>query len=208
MAGRPDKGRAMAALLLQTEKLLHTRLGVAVAVITGVVAAVAVVVAAVLVVRTDGGAGPPAFRLVSEAELRAMAPAQLAGLERTDIEVQTANGMNVPAKALDARYRTGPRLLHLTIVHSPGLEQVIGFGSPGTPPYDRTSEGGYQRRWRDAGAIFVESLDRPSGAATFGRVSHNFYVVARGQGGVSIEQLRAAVAEVGDRALPGTPGGG
>jgi len=177
----------MAALLRHTRKLFNTRLRSAAAVVAASVFAAVALAVALLAGRPDARIGAPAFRLVSEAELRAMAPAQLAGLERKAIKVQTADGMNVPAKALDARYSTGTRLLHLTIVHSPGLEQVIGFGSPGTPPYDRTSEDGYQRRWRDAGAIFVESVDRTSGAATFGRIRHNFYVMARGQGGVTQE---------------------
>ena len=137
-----------------------------------------------------------------------MAPPQLAGLGRTNIKVQTANGMNVPATALDASYAAGSRQVDLKIVQSPGLEQVIGFGGPGTTPYDRTSEAGYQRRWREAGAIFVECLDRQSGAAAFGRVRQDFYVMARGHGRVTIEQLRAAVAEVGDKALPGRQGDG
>jgi len=198
----------MAALRLQTEKLVRSPAGRAIGVVAASIVAAVVLVVALRSERPDAGAGASAFRLVSEAELTAMAPARLAGLERKDIKVQTANGMNVPAKALDARYTSGPRLLHLTIVHSSGLDQVIGFGGPATPTYDRASQGGYQRRWRDAGAIFVESLDRPTGDAAFGRVSRNFYIMARGQGGVSIEQLRAAVAQVGDKALPGTPGGG
>jgi hypothetical protein len=194
--------------VLRARKLLLRRIGLAGALVAATVLTVLGLVAMLLPARPRDVSEPPAFREISEAELRAFLPARLIGLPLTGAHVQVASGMNVPATALDAIYERGPRRLDIKIVHSPVLDQVIGFGGAATTTYDRQSAGGYQRRWRERNAIFVESLDRPSGEASFGRVSEHFYLMARGQGGVSVEELRAAVRQVGDRALPFSEGGG
>jgi hypothetical protein len=208
MAGQPGEKSERTALL-QKRKWLLTPAGLALVLAAASIVAVLALVAVMLAgQRGASGSATAVFRQISEAELRAMAPEQLAGLKRTEVKVETSDGMNVPATALDASYRVGARRVDLKIVHSPDLDQVVGFGGAATTTYDRPSGDGYQKRWREAGAIFVESLDRQAGAATFGRVGQNFYVMARGKGGVSIEELRAAVAQVGGGALPGPKSGG
>lgn len=198
----------MEYLLSQTRRLLLNPVGLVLTLGAASIVAVLVPFAAARAGRAETTAAGPAFRQMTDAKLRALAPVRLAGLNRTGISVLATDGINVAATALDASYEADPRRLELHIVYSLDLKQVIGFGDAGTTTYDRKSASGYQRRWREAGAILFESLDRQSGAAVFGSVGDNFYVMARGQGGVSMNELRAAVGRLRAKALAAAKGGG
>lgn len=198
----------MGALIARARQVLLTPLAVALAAGFACLFVAAMVLVPILRDRAaEAPLGGPQLQ-ISAADLQSLAPSDLAGLGRTVIKVQAADGMTVPALALDARYQAGAKRLDLKIVHSPELERVIGFGGPATTEYDRKSDGGYQRRWRSGDSIELESFDRETGAVTYGQVRGEFYVMARGEGGVTLEDVRAAVGRFGDPALQGLKRGG
>jgi hypothetical protein len=130
---------------------------------------------------------------VSVEQMQALAPPQLAGLQRVSLKVVTVDTASVKAIALEAHYAQGPRQIGLKIVHSPSLEQVIGFGGPATSEYDRQTASGYQRRQRQGESIVLEQWDRAARSGKFGRIAgQDFYVFAEGEG-VSLQDLKHAV---------------
>lgn len=130
--------------------------------------------------------------LLTIAQLESLAPGDLSGLPRASLRAESAKGMDVPAVAVDARYEAGAQRLAVKVVQSPQLERVVGFGSDASA-YDRKSETGYQRRWREGDAIVVEGMD--GSVATFGRLSNDVYIMSRGEG-VALETLREAVSKI------------
>jgi hypothetical protein len=145
----------------------------------------------------SSGAGE-ALQLMSGADLRAAAPAELAGLARVRVGYERSGLPGERTVRLEAEYRQGPRRLVLEIIYSPLIAQVIGFGGPATSEYSRKSADGHTRRLREGGELIVSDWDNASGTGSYGRLLEDtFYVRVRGGGGLSEEDLKAAALMFG-----------
>gem|GEM_PF-1108010 len=140
-----------------------------------------------------------AVRLMTGADLRAAAPAELAGTARVAVGYERSGLPGERTVRLEAEYRQGPRRLVLEIIYSPVIARVIGFGGPATSEYDRASADGYTRRLREGGELIVSDWDNASGTGSYGRLLEDcFYVRVRGGGGgLSEEDLKAAALMFG-----------
>lgn len=159
-------------------------------------AAVAVAIGLAILGRGAGSAPSgiaAADALVRADDLRAIAPRSLAGLERVSADVDTSSTLGVRAVVLEAAYRKGDKRLQLTIVQSPRIEDVIGFGGADTDEYDRPEADGYSRRRREGETIIVEQWNAVRKSGSYGRLLPGpFYVFAVGDG-LAEHELRDAV---------------
>lgn len=135
-------------------------------------------------------------------DLRQVAPQKLAGLDRVSVGYERLGVASDRTVTLEAEYRGGERRISLQIVFSPSIAKAIGFGGPATSEYNRETADGYSRRLRAEGAILVSDWDAASQTGSYGRLLQDqFYVRASGGGGVTPEDLRAAVEQFAEDTL-------
>jgi hypothetical protein len=139
---------------------------------------------------------------VSGGDLRGATPMKLAGLNRVSVGVERRGIEGKRTVDLEAEYRDGRRYISLQILYSTTIAETLGFGGPATSEFDRETTEGYSRRHRAGDAIIVENWDNVSLTGSYGRlVGDRFYVKAAGGGGVSPDDLRAAVELFGKETL-------
>jgi hypothetical protein len=144
-----------------------------------------------------GGGG-----VVTAGDLRGATPQKLAGLARVSVGVERRGLAGQRTIDVEAEYRDGRRHISLQILYSKTIAEALGFGGLGTSEFDRETADGYSRRTRVGDAIIVEDWDNASQTGSYGRlVEDRFYVKASGGGGVSTQDLRAAVELFGKETL-------
>jgi hypothetical protein len=144
-----------------------------------------------------GGGG-----VVVGGDLRGATPLKLAGLARVSVGVERRGLAGQRTIEVEAEYRDGRRSISLQILYSRTIAETLGFGGPSTSEFDRETTDGYARRRRVGDAIVVEDWDNASQTGSYGRlVEDRFYVKASGGGGVSADDLRAAVELFGKETL-------
>lgn len=149
-----------------------------------------------------GTLAPGAAGAVSGNDLRGAAPQTLSGLSRVSVGYERLGVPGERTIRLEAEYRGGPKHMSLQIVYSPSIAQAIGFGGPATSEFQRETSDGYSRRVRVAGAIIVSDWDSSSRTGSYGRlVEDRFYVRISGGGGVTAEEMKAAVELFGRETL-------
>lgn len=140
--------------------------------------------------------------VVTGGDLRGATPQKLAALSRVSVGVERRGLPGQRTVDVEAEYRDGRKRISLQILYSRTIAETLGFGGTGTSEYDRESTDGYARRTRVDSAIIVEEWDNASQTGTYGRlVEDRFYVKASGGGGISIQDLRAAVELFGKETL-------
>ncbi len=148
-------------------------------------------------VLSAGGGGA-----VTGGDLRGATPQKLVGLNRVSVGVERRGVAGQRTIDVEAEYRDGRRRVSLQILYSKTIAEALGFGGPGTSEFDRESADGYSRRRRVGDAIVVEEWDNASQTGGYGRlVEDRFYVKASGGGGVTADDLRAAVELFGKETL-------
>lgn len=139
---------------------------------------------------------------VTGGDLRGATPLKLAGLNRVSVGVERSGLAGQRTVNVEAEYRDGRRQILLQILYSGTIAEKLGFGGPATSEFDRETVDGYSRRRRVGEAIVVEDWDQASQTGSYGRlVEDRFYVKASGGGGVTPEDLRAAVELFGQETL-------
>ena len=124
------------------------------------------------------------------------------GLNRVAVGVERNGLAGQRTVNVEVEYRDGRRQIFLQILYSRTIAEKLGFGGPSTSEFDRETADGYSRRRRVGDAIIVEDWDQSSQTGGYGRlVDDRFYVKASGGGGVSAEDLRAAVELFGKETL-------
>lgn len=145
----------------------------------------------------SGGGG-----VVRGGDLRGATPQKLMGLNRVAVGVERSGLPGQRTVNVEAEYRDGRRQILLQILYSRTIAGKLGFGGPSTSEFDRETADGYSRRRRVGDAIIVEDWDQSSQTGGYGRlVEDRFYVKASGGGGMSAEDLRAAVELFGKETL-------
>ena len=151
---------------------------------------------------SPGRLGPGAAGVVSGSDLRGAAPQQLAGINRVSAGFERQGLQGSRTIRLEAEYRGGPKHLSLQIVYSPSIAQAIGFGGPATSEYERETADGYSRRVRIDGAIIVSDWDSASQTGSYARLAEDrLYVRVSGGGGISADEMKAAVELFGRETL-------
>lgn len=149
-----------------------------------------------------GTLAPGGGGVVTGGDLRGATPQKLAGLNRVAVGVERSGLSGQRTVNVEAEYRDGRRQVLLQIVYSRTIAEKLGFGGPSTSEFDRETADGYSRRRRVGDAIIVEDWDQASQTGSYGRlVEDRFYVKASGGGGISADDLRAAVELFGAETL-------
>lgn len=151
---------------------------------------------------SPGILSPGAPGKVLGADLRGAAPEALVGVNRVSVGFERQGLPGQRTIRLEAEYRAGPKHLSLQIVYSPSIAQAIGFGGPATSEYARETADGYSRRVRIDGAIITSEWDVASKTGSYARLAEDrLYVRVSGGGGVSAEEMKAAVELFGRETL-------
>lgn len=151
---------------------------------------------------SPGILSPGAPGKVLGADLRGAAPETLVGVNRVSVGFERQGLPGQRTIRLEAEYRAGPKHLSLQIVYSPSIAQAIGFGGPATSEYARETADGYSRRVRIDGAIITSEWDVASKTGSYARLAEDrLYVRVSGGGGVSAEEMKAAVELFGRETL-------
>ena len=151
---------------------------------------------------SPGVLSPGAPGIVLGSDLRGAAPQTLAGINRVSVGFERQGVAGQRTIRLEAEYRGGPKHLSLQIVYSPSIAQAIGFGGPATSEYARETADGYSRRMRVDGAIISSEWDVASKTGSYARLAEDrLYVRVSGGGGVTAEEMKAAVELFGRETL-------
>lgn len=151
---------------------------------------------------SPGRLAPGAAGVVTGSDLRGAAPLQLAGINRVSAGFERQGLEGSRTIRLEAEYRGGPKHLSLQIVYSPSIAQAIGFGGPATSEYERETADGYSRRVRIDGAIIVSDWDGASRTGSYARLAEDrLYVRVSGGGGITADEMKAAVEQFGRETL-------
>jgi len=134
-----------------------------------------------------GGRAP-----VSPAELKALLPATLAGLERGDWESSGGTAVGVSLSSAQAHYGDGDRRIELEITDPgtlAGVAAMVGQLATG----ERESEGRTERRYRQGRHMVQEVADRRSGHTEYTLTLDSGLVVEAQGHGVDMTALKGAV---------------
>ena len=134
-----------------------------------------------------GGRAP-----VSPAELKALLPATLAGLERGDWESSGGTAVGVSLSSAKAHYGDGDRRIELEITDPgtlAGVAAMVGQLATG----ERESEGRTERRYRQGRHMVQEVADRRSGHTEYTLTLDSGLVVEAQGHGVDMTVLKGAV---------------
>jgi hypothetical protein len=134
-----------------------------------------------------GGRAP-----VSPAELKALLPATLAGLERGDWESSGGTAVGVSLSSAKAHYGDGDRRIELEITDPgtlAGVAAMVGQLATG----ERESEGRTERRYRQGQHMVQEVADRRSGHTEYTLTLDSGLVVEAQGHGVDMTVLKGAV---------------
>jgi hypothetical protein len=134
-----------------------------------------------------GGRAP-----VSPAELKALLPATLAGLERGDWESSGGTAVGVSLSSAKAHYGDGDRRIELEITDPgtlAGVAAMVGQLATG----ERESEGRTERRYRQGRHMVQEVADRRSGHTEYTLTLDSGLVVEAQGHGVDMTALKGAV---------------
>jgi len=134
-----------------------------------------------------GGRAP-----VSPADLKALLPATLAGLERGDWESSGGTAVGVSLSSAKAHYGDGDRRIELEITDPgtlAGVAAMVGQLATG----ERESEGRTERRYRQGRHMVQEVADRRSGHTEYTLTLDSGLVVEAQGHGVDMTALKGAV---------------
>lgn len=118
-----------------------------------------------------------------------------------------SSGSAMGSSQAEAVYQNGDARLTVTIVHMGAMGALAGLAQGMNVQENRQDANGYARTQTIDGRIYNEEVDTSGGSATYGVIGRGVAVTAQGTGGVTLDQVRAAVETVGVQRLEQRFGG-
>ena len=147
-----------------------------------------------------GGNG--ATQSVAPDQLRALLPAQVAGLNRTEISAERSAALGIQVSTARAEYGDGDRNVTLEITDMGGTAGLMAIAAWANVEQERTTETGYEKTTKVDGNMVHEQWDRESTNGEYQIIVGNRFAV-KAEGNGSIDALKAAVAAIDLRRLSG-----
>lgn len=129
--------------------------------------------------------------------LKAYLPASVAGFTRTEVEASSGEAAGIEGAQAEATYEKAGASLRLQVTDLGGAGALAGMASAFKVKSSKETATGYERVDTIGGRLTQESYDRTAKSGEYSvLVGERFMVEARGDG-VTMDELKAAVASVG-----------
>lgn len=141
--------------------------------------------------------------------LKPFIPDTLGGLTRSDISVERNSAMGLQLTEGRASYSNDEgRTLNLEITDAGTAKGLLAFAEWSGMEGERETDTGYEKTYRQAGRLVHEQWDRDSQFGEYAIVLGDRFTVKVSGGAESVDELKAAVAELDLRQLEGLKGEG
>jgi hypothetical protein len=137
---------------------------------------------------------------VDPAKLQALLPASIGSYQRTALEANALGGMGSEA---EGTYTSGSNSFRLKITDMAAIGALAGIGSAMGVQHSQQDANGYEKTGTVDGAIQNESWRNDSHSGKFGKVVAGRFMVEADGSAASIDELKAAVAQIDPGALSG-----
>lgn len=132
------------------------------------------------------------------AKLQALLPASIGAYQRTAVEANALGGMGSEA---EGTYTSGSNSFRLKITDMAAMGALAGIGSAMGVQHSQQDANGYEKTSTVDGAIQNEAWHNDSHSGKFGRIVANRFMVEADGSAASIDELKAAVAQIDAGAL-------
>ena len=139
------------------------------------------------------GAGAPA---ASPDALKALLPASVAGYARGDVSAEGGGIAGMNASHASAQYSKGDARITLEVADTGGMAALGGLAAAMGVNSSKETATGYEKVSTTGGRMTSEEYDRQNRSGKYSVMSGRGVVTAEGQGGVTMDELKAAVASV------------
>jgi hypothetical protein len=140
-----------------------------------------------------GGNG--ATQAVAPDQLRALLPAQAAGMNRTEISAERNAALGIQVSEARAEYSEGDKSLTIEITDMGGTAGLMAIAAWANVEQDKESDSGYERTSKQNGQFVHEQWDRESNSGEFQVIVGNrFAVKVTGTG--TMDMLKSAAAAI------------
>jgi hypothetical protein len=142
--------------------------------------------------------------LVSVDALKSLAPARIGGLHQRSVNVEQAD-TPLQVVTLKAEYSDDDQAVSLRVVNSPVMPAMLSAFGFADKSYNRHTENGYERLYRDGSGLIIEAWDWRSKAGRYGATRGDAFIVEASGRGVSMRELERAVDRLSARQLSALP---
>jgi hypothetical protein len=133
--------------------------------------------------------------------LKAYLPAAIAGFQRTELSTTTGGAAGVEGSAAEGKYARGDARLELQVVDIGGAGALLGMAAHLKASKETST--GYERVGKVDGRMTQEKYDRSSRHGEYSVVVGKRFMIHAEGDGVSMDELKAAVAAVPAAQLEG-----
>ena len=146
------------------------------------------------------GAKVPSDRQIDGMDMRdwGLLPAAIGSYQRTAVEANALGGMGSEA---EGTYTSGSNSFRLKITDMAAMGALAGIGSAMGVQHSQQDANGYEKTGTVDGAIQNESWHSDSHSGKFGRVVAKRFMIEADGSAASIDELKAAVAQIDPGAL-------
>ncbi|MEO7247291.1 MAG: Yip1 family protein [Novosphingobium sp.] len=140
---------------------------------------------------------------VDPAKLQALLPATIGSFQRTAVETNAAGAMGSEA---NGTYTSGENSFRLKIIDMAALGAIASIGSALGVQHSQQDANGYEKSGTVNGVIQSEEWRKDSHSGKFSTTIANRFMVEADGSAASIDELKAAVAQIDQGALTGLAG--
>jgi hypothetical protein len=137
-----------------------------------------------------------AVQAVPADALRAMLPASIAGMPRTDLNVTSGTAGALSGSNAEGTYSTGDRRITLEITDTAAMGALAGLATAFNVQSDHETATGYDKVSNVDGRMTEEEFDNQSKSGKYSVFVGNRFVVNAEGSGVGIDDLKGAVTSV------------
>ncbi|MBU3991154.1 MAG: YIP1 family protein [Alphaproteobacteria bacterium] len=135
---------------------------------------------------------------VDPARLQALLPAAIGSYQRDSLEANALGGIGSEA---EGRYTSGDNSFRLKITDMSAMGALAGIGAAMGVQHSQQDANGYEKTGTVNGAIQTEKWRNDSNSGKFSTVVGNRFMVEASGSAASIDELKAAVAQISPAAL-------
>jgi hypothetical protein len=151
----------------------------------------------------SGATGAASTTAIDPEKLKALLPASVAGLDRTEISAQSAGAAGIGGSEAEATYSKGAASITVKVTDMAAMGAMAGMAGAMNISSDKQTATGYEKVGKVDGRLTTEEWDSSAKSGKYGvLVADRFMIDAEGSG-TTMNDLKSAVAAVGPDRLKG-----
>jgi hypothetical protein len=147
--------------------------------------------------------GSTSTTAVDPERLKALLPASVAGLDRTEISAQSAGAGGIGGSEAEATYSKGDASITVKVTDMAAMGAMAGMAGAMNISSDRQTATGYEKVGKIDGRLTTEEWDNSGKSGKFGVLVADRFMIAAEGSGTTMGDLKSAVAAVGPDKLQG-----